>query len=101
MCVCVYLCVCVCNRLPNQAYNGDKAFTGDSIGLEYGLRLNFNFYNIYLKVLLGKNRHQYQEQQPPSCTSNLLNQINWLNDSSIILTNLICKSFSRVLIKAR
>ena len=40
------------NRLPNHAYYGDEAFTGESVGLELGQRLNFTF----KKLILGQSR---------------------------------------------
>ena len=41
--MCVYVCVCVSgpNTLPNQAYYIDETFTGDSMGLKEGQRLDF------------------------------------------------------------
>ena len=44
------------NRLPNYAYYGDEAFTGDSMGLEDRWRLNLIFKKHFSKVLLGQNR---------------------------------------------
>ena len=45
VCVCVsmYVCMLVRNRLQNHAYYGDEAFAGDSVGLGLGQRLNFIF----------------------------------------------------------
>ena len=43
VCVCVYVCMLVRNRLQNHVYYGDEAFAGDSVGLGLGQRLNFNF----------------------------------------------------------
>ena len=45
ICVSVSVCVSVRNRLPNHVYYGSEAFTltGDSMGPEKGLWLNFIF----------------------------------------------------------
>ena len=43
-------------RLPNHVYYGEGTFTGDSVGLGLGQRLNFISKKTYFKVLLGKNR---------------------------------------------
>ena len=42
------------NRLPNHAYYGDEAFSGDSVGLGLGQRLNFVFKKLILRYLWGK-----------------------------------------------
>ena len=39
MCLCVSMLVG--NRLPNYVYYGGEAFTGDSVGIGLGQRLNF------------------------------------------------------------
>ena len=35
------------NRLPNHAYYDDEAFTGDSVGLGLGQRLNLFLKNLF------------------------------------------------------
>ena len=52
MCLCVSMLVG--NRLPNYAYYGAEAFTGDSVGIGLGQRLNFYFEKIILRYFWGK-----------------------------------------------
>ena len=48
------VCMSVPSRLPNHAYYGDKAFTGDSVGLGLGQRLNFIFKKLISRYFWGK-----------------------------------------------
>ena len=54
--VCVSVCVSmfVRNRLPNHAYYGGEAFSGDLVGLGLGQRLNVIFKKIILRYFWGK-----------------------------------------------
>ena len=53
LCVSMYVCMLVWNRLQNHAYYGDEAFAGDSVGLGLGQRLNF-IKKIILSYFWGK-----------------------------------------------
>ena len=47
-------CLFVWNRLLNHAHYGDEPFTGDSVGLGLGQRLNFIFKKLILRYFWGK-----------------------------------------------
>ena len=42
------------NRLPNHAHYGDEPFTGDSVGLGLGQRVNLIFKKLILRYFWGK-----------------------------------------------
>ena len=42
------------SKLPNHVYYGDEAFTGDSVGLGLGQRLNFISKKLILRYFWGK-----------------------------------------------
>ena len=50
----VCLCMFVRNRLPDYAYHGDEAFTGDLMGLGLGQRLSSIFKKLILVYFWGK-----------------------------------------------
>ena len=56
VCVCVsmYVCMLVRNRLQTYAHYGDETFAGDSLGLGLGHGLNFIFKTLILRYFWGK-----------------------------------------------
>ena len=52
--MCLSVSMSVRNSLPNHAYYSDEAFTGDTVGLGQGQRLNFILKKLILKYFWGK-----------------------------------------------
>ena len=87
VCVCVsmWVCMLVRNRLQNHAYYGDEAFAGDSVGLGLGQRLNLIFKKLILRYFCGKiapdeKKYCLHINQVPFKSSNLgcsLMSNNW------------------------